>query len=371
MSWRIRRLLPALTLLTLVACVSRAAAQAALPAPRVTGIPRDGDAVVSGQLPVSIETNLIAVRIDLTDTATTIAEPTVNGSGFTVDLPNILRAGQTIDVRYFANGGWSTWSDAVTVQPKASSDLLYSYDDDDNPFEVAAFIGASMDQFASAEARTASGQSASTSGIDVNTHVHMTAGFQMAYRLSGHSHSERQVWIFSRAIYAVRSGEDLCTTENTQAQFPCLTRLAGSDSPEKITKIIEDAKSFETISGVSVDLKPLQPASRAPVKWYVFGQAGAVILEGAERAKNQGFAGTGLRVPDGSFKETRVEFGPGYSQVFESHPWPRWKVHAFLSFPIAGTVRGYAEIRTDADLVHFRTTVCSPSSACTTRSAIW
>ncbi|HZP47395.1 MAG TPA: hypothetical protein VFB07_02590 [Vicinamibacterales bacterium] len=354
MSCRISRVLSC-TLLLLAIAVAPAAAQADLAAPRITGIPRDGDRVLAGQLPASTSTNLVAVRIDLTDTATTTLTPTVEGSAFTASLHTLLRAGQTVDVRYFANGGWSPWSDAVYVQPRAPSDLLYSYDDDDNPFEVAAFIGASMDQFASAEDRAAAGLGSDANGVNVNTHVHMTAGFEMGYRLIGHAHSERQWWVFSRAIYAVRSGEDLCTSAAAEPQFPCVLRQSGSDALPALSRIIQDAHSFETISGVRFDIATLQAASQTPVKWYAFGQAGAILLEGADSAKNQWTVGMGLRIPEGSFKETRVEVGPGRSEVFASHPWPRWKVHGFLAFPIAGSVRGYAEIRTDADVPSFRT----------------
>ena len=338
-----------------------AAPTAKLPKATLADFLRDGDHQLAGTLPSGISSNLVAVRIDTTDTATKQFVPATAGQAFSVRLTARLRAGQTVDVKYFANGEWSEWSDAVQVQARAKSDLLYSYDDDDNPFEVSTFLAASMDQFAASEALKAAGldvpgssNSASTPNVSVNTRLHMTAGFDMAYRIAGHAHSERQVWIFSRAIYAVRSGEELCTQVST-GQFPCIARLAGADALPQISRIIEDAKSFETISGVRVDLTTLQAESLTPVKVYVSGQIGALLLEGAARAKNQLFLGPGLRIPDGAFKETRVESGLGYSQVFETQPGPRWKVHAFFAFPIAGAVRGFAEIRTDADLPHFRT----------------
>src|SRR5262249_22206491 len=128
-----------------------------LPAATITRAPRDGDDAISGTLPPSVVTNLIAVRIDVTDTATRQLEPVVDGQTFTVRLTQVLRAGQTVDVKYFTNGQWSDWSDVVYVQARSPSDLLYSYEDDDNPFEVSTFIAASLDQFASAESRSAAG----------------------------------------------------------------------------------------------------------------------------------------------------------------------------------------------------------------------
>src|SRR6266496_3250946 len=77
---------------------------------------RDGDDILAVTLPPGITSNLIAVRIDTTDTATQQLVPTMNGGAFAVHLTATLRAGQTVDVKYFANGQWSEWSDAVSVQ---------------------------------------------------------------------------------------------------------------------------------------------------------------------------------------------------------------------------------------------------------------
>jgi hypothetical protein len=312
---------------------------------------RDGDDALNGKLPRGVASNLITVRIDNTDTTQQQIVPKMTDRSFRVRLKVVLRAGQTVEAMYLTDGRWSEWSDAVTVEARAPSDLLYSYDDDDNPFEVSAFIGESLDQFASSEARTSIGEEAK---VSVNTALHMTAGFDMGYRIYGHAHSELQLWAFSRAIYAVRSGEALCTPDVPgSTQFPCLLRQTSSDAAGQFTTILEHAKSFETISGLRLDLKTLQPASQTPVKLFITGQIGALLLAGADQALNQLFLGPGLRIPEGSFRETRVEFGLGYSQVFASKPFPRWKVHAFFAFPVAGAVRGFAEIRTDADMPRY------------------
>jgi hypothetical protein len=352
----VRIVLPLLCVVCPVA-TSEARATQSLPQPEAPKLRLrlyDGDDVLEGQLPRGVRSNLIVVRIDHIDTAQQQLVPTITGTTFGVRLKAVLRAGQTVEARYLTGAAWSDWSNAITVRARAGSDLLYSYDDDDNPFEVSAFIAESLDQFASAEALQSIGNVPAAGKVSVNTTLHMTAGFNMEYRLTGHAHSERQLWLFSRAIYAVRSGEVLCTQGvNDDPQFPCLLRQSSGDTATQFTKVLEQSKSFETISGIRADIASLQPASQTPVKVFITAQAGALVLAGADRALNQLFIGPGLRIPEGAFKETRVEGGLGYSQVFASRPFPRWKVQAFFAFPVAGAVRGFAEIRTDADVPHF------------------
>jgi len=231
------------------------------------------------------------------------------------------------------------------VQPRRPTDFLYAYDEDDNPFIADAFLAVNLDNFSAFDPEHPTGEPT----LSVTTKLRMTAGFNLEYRIfGGHAHSERQAWIYSRLIYAARSGEELCTPDQNTSQITCLIGQEPTGRAGEFTRIIEHARTFESISGIRLDVKTVQPASNTPAKLFVFVQGGPLLLAGTDRPRNQWTIGGGLRIPEGRFAETRIDAGVGGSDYFTKH-FPRVKFHGFLAFPLAGALRFFGELKTDAN----------------------
>jgi hypothetical protein len=228
--------------------------------------------------------------------------------------------------------------------------LLYAYDEDEDPFIAEAFFGVNLDNFSTTEAKAAVGEPVDNS---VTTKPRMASGFNLSYRIFGTSHSDRQVWIYSRVAFAARSGEALCTTDPNSSQTTCLLGQAPTGAAGEVFKIIEHASSVEVLNGLRWDLATIQPASANPTKLYALAELGPLLLSGVDRSANEWIIGGGLRIPAGRFRDTRVDIGVGGSDYF-TKSFPRFKVNGFLAFPVAGALRFFAEIRTDAtfDVFH-------------------
>jgi len=336
-------------LCAIVLCAAPTPAHAAAPAAGIVEPLRDGDTSILGKLPAGAVTSLIAVRIDRSDATISRIAPKLDGHMFRVRLAVPVRAGQTVDLRYFSGVEWSDWSAEATVQARNPTDFLYAYDEDDNPFVADAFLAVNLDNFSAFHPE----QVSEGSTLSVTTQPRMTAGFNLEYRILGaHAHSARQAWIYTRLIYAARSGEELCTPDPNTSQVTCLIGQEPQGRAGEFTRIIEHAHTFESISGIRLDLKTLQPASSTPTKVFVFGQGGPLLIAGTERPRNQWTVGGGLRIPEGRFAETKIEVGVGSTDYFTRH-FPRVKVHGFLAFPLAGALRFFGEVRSDGNVDSF------------------
>jgi len=342
-------LLVGIGLCAIALCAAATPARAAAPAAAIGEPLRDGDTSIVGKLPAGAMTSLVAVRIDGSDATISRITPRIDGSRFRVRLNEPLRAGQTVDLRYFSGVEWSDWSAQATVQARRPTDFLYAYDEDDNPFVADAFLAVNFDNFSAFDPN----QPSSGPTLTVTTQPRMTAGFNLEYRiLGGHAHSERQAWIFSRLIYAARSGEELCTQDPNSSQVTCLIGQEPQGRLGEFTRIVQHARTFESLSGIRWDVLTVQPASNTPTKLFLFGQGGPLLFAGTERPRNQWTVGGGLRIPEGRFAETKIEIGVGGTDYFTKH-FPRVKVHGFLAFPLAGALRFFGEVRSDANVDAF------------------
>lgn len=375
-----RTLIRSLTAIALIAALPAVAAQAQ-PAVAATTLPADIRAgacsIIVTLADVGADTR---VQLELNKKALTSTK--ANGQKqVTVRLNGPLDAGDVVRARKVDGTKAAEWGEAREVQegsaaPECQAEPTATSDGRE-PFEVSAYFGRQVDNFAPAVAAgyanpEAGGQQWSYDG-----------GFDFEFRAAGGPTSGRQLWLFGETVHGVRSADVDCSAGNTDKP-PVCGKLSQVDQAQALRFVLDKATSIEAFAGARFEFLTLQRETSTPAKLYLVARLGVMMLDGqttlnlktldlktdpggratfdlqVNRAYPAYHFGAGLLMPKGEFRGSYVEVGFGRTDLFTSNglnPWRRLKIDGLLSIPFKRGLsdrwpRAYAQLYSDFDPTH-------------------
>jgi len=280
-----------------------------------------------------------------------------------IDLPRQL-LGREIEILIAPEAGpvskllvrpvTGTWSMALLLTPGRNgitiqsvnpndgivgSTILYVQPGDARPsLLAAAFVGLSLDSFASGELNR-------YINPDQNGVIkeRATAGVSFQYRLLGRNRS--QLWTYGETVHGVRSAGVDCSREGVCIRFE-------QNEPKRTLYMIRASTSLEARLGVRWEMLSLQPASGTPAAIYIKGQAGFLTIAGSGGdLLDVHHLAAGVIAKDGAFTGSYLELGVGKTELFPTQQAPRLKVEAHAQWPLFGRrgMMGFARITVDSN----------------------
>src|SRR5262249_51642127 len=127
--------------------------------------------------------------------------------------------------------------------------------------------------------------------------------------------------------------------------------LQGKDPVGDFLLTIRNASSLEGHLGLRYEFLPLNRGATDPASLYFKAEAGFITVAGAPGSAMASHELTmGVIATGGFFEGSYVEGGWGRSDVFVTDRHRRKKANAYLTWPVAGPARAFAQITIDTDL---------------------
>jgi hypothetical protein len=209
-----------------------------------------------------------------------------------------------------------------------------------NDFEVTVYFGLGIDTFSAAEQRLYLNPDSSSVKQE-----RAVGGFNFSYRLFG----KPQLWLYGESMHGMRSAEVDCGAN--AGFFLCQRNLQGKDPAADLLFMIRNASSLEGHVGLRFEFLTVNKNGSDPANLYFKAEAGFLDVAGAPGSAMAAHElALGLIATNGFFQGSYVEGGWGRSDIFVTNRHRRKKMDAFLTWPLAGPVRAFAQIVVDTDL---------------------
>lgn len=276
--------------------------------------------VPSAPLAANLEVRVNGTVVDLKQAKLTTADGRV-----TVWLGDSFTRRDKVQARV-SNGEWST---VVEVQPSLSKisckdPSLRSLDERPRLSSVV-LVGGSSETFAPEVERFQKDVSGAVPGTRERTQHQLLSEFSLDYRLT--PKERRGLWLLTRGRYFAQQA-NTCTTGSSQPSL-CVDKDNVSINPNQAFKNVNNAQVAEFVLGARYEFAMLDGDDN-PVAIYGEFTHGSLFVGKLEvpagstdapakvydKSLNDFFAGVGISVMRGRFRDTYVETGAGLTEIF-------------------------------------------------------
>lgn len=203
---------------------------------------------------------------------------------------------------------------------------------EDSSFHVTGYFGTAVDSFAAQDLKKYLNPEASG---DTSAFERAIFGLDFRFDLGN------RVSLFGETLHGVRSTDVDC--EKTP---DLCDGLSVTPTADKTLFILKSASSLEAFAGLRLDLLRV----RAGGEVYVAGQLGFVtVSDSGQDVMDDHKVGIGVRLTEGRFQNSYLEFGYGRSQIFHVNPNRRFKIDGYLSIEVNDNTAFFAEMVVDSD----------------------